>query len=446
MTASSPADPLRIQERLDFLQAGPETRAQLRAFQGLMRESVPAILAQFYGHLARYPELSKMFGPGGIERAKAAQSSHWARIFEGNFDTAYADSVRRIGLTHQKIGLEPRWYMGGYAMVTSALMAVAVKQHRKKPDQLIACIDALVKAIFLDMDFAISIYIEEDKAAHRRHLDELANAFESTVKSVVDDVSHAAVALKETSEVMSSAAEELGRQSEAVVSASEETSQNVQTVSAATEELTASIGEINGRTADAHRILTAAVAQAETVDARMQALNVAAQEIGQVVKLISAIAGQTNLLALNATIEAARAGEAGKGFAVVASEVKHLATQTAKATEEIGAKIAAIQEASSGSAEAIKSVVGTVHQVNEISTAIASAVEEQSAATKEIARNVEHAATGSQAVANNILGIAEAAKEAGRSADSVLSSANALDQNGGRLADEVQKFLDRIRA
>jgi methyl-accepting chemotaxis protein len=446
MTDAQPSDPLNIEERLGFLQAGPETRAQLRAFKGLVEENIPAILARFYNHLGRYPELTRMFGSGGMERARGAQSRHWGRIFDGNFDEAYADSVRRIGLTHQKIGLEPRWYMGGYAMVTSALLAVAVKAHRKKPDRLIACIDALVKAIFLDMDFAISIYIDEDKAAHRKHLDELASAFEGSVKNVVDEVSGAAVTLKETSQVMSSAAEELGRQSEVVVATSEETSHNVETVSAATEELTASIGEINARTTDSGRILTAAVSQAETVNARMDALNAAAKEIGQVVKLISDIASQTNLLALNATIEAARAGAAGKGFTVVASEVKSLASQTAKATEEIGAKIAAIQEASSGSADAIRSVVDTVHRVSEISTAIASAVEEQSAATKEIARNVEHAAAGSRAVVGNIHGISEAAQGTGRSAESVLSSADALDRNGSRLKDEVHKFLARIRA
>jgi methyl-accepting chemotaxis protein len=172
----------------------------------------------------------------------------------------------------------------------------------------------------------------------------------------------------------------------------------------------------------------------------------AAQRIGDVVKLISAIAGQTNLLALNATIEAARAGESGRGFAVVASEVKALATQTAKATEEIGTQITAIQGATQLSVEAIAGITGTISQVSEIASAIASAVEQQSAATREIAQNVSEAARGSSEVSANIIGVQDAARQTGVAATHVVTSSEELSRHGDTLKTQVEAFLREVRA
>lgn len=189
-----------------------------------------------------------------------------------------------------------------------------------------------------------------------------------------------------------------------------------------------------------------AVSQANQTNDRIKDLGESSAEIGQVIKVITSIAQQTNLLALNATIEAARAGEAGKGFAVVANEVKELARQTAKATEEISQKIEAIQSSTGGAITAIKSIGETISKINEISTTIASAVEEQSAATSEISRNVAEAAKGTAEVSNNITGVSQAADEAGRSAGDILAAASGLSQESVKLDAVATKFLERMRA
>jgi methyl-accepting chemotaxis protein len=285
-----------------------------------------------------------------------------------------------------------------------------------------------------------------NEAERRRAMIALAEGFEGSVGSVVKGVGSAATELQATAQSMSATAEQTTRQSTAVAAASEETTQNVQTVASASEELSASISEISNQVAESTRIVGEAVSQANATNEKVRGLADAAQKIGAVVSLINEIAGQTNLLALNATIEAARAGEAGKGFAVVASEVKILATQTAKATDEIASQVRAIQEATSGSAQAIESITRTIGRVSEISTTIASAVEEQGAATQEISRNVQQAAAGSQEISTNISGVTEAARQTGTAAAQVLRSADELSQSGSLLQRQVDEFLRTVRA
>ncbi|MDX1484058.1 MAG: methyl-accepting chemotaxis protein [Alphaproteobacteria bacterium] len=274
----------------------------------------------------------------------------------------------------------------------------------------------------------------------------LADDFESNVKSVVDAVSASATEMQSTAESMSATAEETNRQSSAVAAASEQATNNVQTVASAAEELSASVSEIGTQVSQSTKIAENAVDQAQQTNDQIQELAEAAQKIDEVVKLISDIAGQTNLLALNATIEAARAGDAGKGFAVVASEVKSLANQTAKATEEIAAQIAAVQTATTNAVSAIESISKVIAEINEISTTVASAVEEQGAATQEIARNVQEAAAGTKEVSSNITGVTTAAAETGTSATEVLEAAAELSKQSAALAGQVDDFLAQVRA
>jgi methyl-accepting chemotaxis protein len=283
-------------------------------------------------------------------------------------------------------------------------------------------------------------------AARRTELIRFADQFEAAVGSIVSNVSASAVQLETAAGTLTRTAETTQNLSSHVAGASEEASSNMQSVATATEELSASVDEIGRRVKESSRIADAAVRQAEQTDARIGKLSLAAQEIGDVVKLITAIADQTNLLALNATIEAARAGDAGRGFAVVASEVKSLASQTAKATDEISNHISGMQGATQESVAAIKEIGGTIGQISEIASTIASAVEQQSSATQEIARSVQNVAQGTQEAAASVMQVNHGATETGSASEEVLNSARSLSAESTRLREELDRFMANIRA
>jgi methyl-accepting chemotaxis protein len=274
----------------------------------------------------------------------------------------------------------------------------------------------------------------------------LADNFETRIRGIVDVLSGAATQMQSTARSMSETADSTREQSLAVASGANQATANVQTVAAASEELSASISEIGRQVTQAATVSKKAADEGERTNATVAGLAEAAQKVGEVVKLINDIASQTNLLALNATIEAARAGDAGKGFAVVASEVKSLANQTAKATDEIRAQIAAIQSETNSAVDAIRNISTTILEVNEISSSIAAAVEEQTAATQEITRNVQQAASGTQDVSRNIDGVSKAVEKSGSTATDVLAAADDLAEQSQALRREVDQFLMTVRA
>jgi methyl-accepting chemotaxis protein len=291
----------------------------------------------------------------------------------------------------------------------------------------------------------------QDQAARQatertQKMEEIISSFDADVNTALETVSSAAAEMRGSAESMSKTAQKTSEQTSTVATASDEASNNIQTVASAAEELSASVGEINRQVRESSAIADKAVQEAAATNEKVQGLADAAQKIGDVVNLINDIASQTNLLALNATIEAARAGDAGKGFAVVASEVKSLATQTGKATEDIGGQIHEIQEATREAVQAIGGISDIISQISEISGAVSAAVEEQGTASREIAGNVAQAAAGTQEVSGNIMEVNQAASEAGETAAQVLNAADELGKQGDALRGKVDQFLQEIRA
>lgn len=306
--------------------------------------------------------------------------------------------------------------------------------------------------VFIDNERARRSLVETEQARQGQAVERatevqrLCADFEAQMAGMMDTIAGSAQALQAASADMTHGAQLTTDQSATVSTAAEEASSNVETVAAATEELSSSVSEINRQVMTSNEIAGEAARETDATNERMRELSEAAGRIGEVISLIQAIAEQTNLLALNATIEAARAGEAGRGFAVVASEVKELANQTTKATEQISTQITEIQSETTQAAEAISSVTETIARMTDIAAANAAAVEQQGAATAEIARNVSEASNGTARVSASIASVSEAAEGTRDAAATVDRSAAALEEDAGRLRGQVTSFLGAVKA
>ncbi len=446
------SDRISMRERCDFYRIDDLATDAIRQAKPSIMSALPGVLERFYGHIAEFPETARFFrDQAHVDHARQMQVRHWDLITDGRFDGAYLTSVTRVGETHNRLGLEPRWYIGAYGFLLSGLLEALspgeTRRFSRRPTQDAALLRrALVAAAMLDMDLAISVYIDAGKRDRRETLDRLAARAETSVSAIVDTCSVSVDQLREASGNLGETASRTTRRALEVRDVSGEASSNVGQVAAAAEELTASIQEIARQVREATRISGMAVESAGRSNAKIGSLTEASRRIGDIVKLISDIAGQTNLLALNATIEAARAGEAGRGFAVVAAEVKGLAEQTARATAEIASQIAEIQTATDESAEAIGGVTSTIESMNGIATAIAAAVEQQGMATDEISRNIAAASGGTARVSDSARGITDAAEETGSVADHVRELSSALEAEMKAMRDSMKEFVASVRA
>lgn len=392
-----------------------------------------------------------------MRRARDAQVKHWDAIAAADFDERYVQSVTRVGEVHHRLGLEPRWYIGGYSFILTGLLTAIEEAHasgllgakalgakaRKKKAKMLA---AVTKAALLDMDFAISFYLDAGKREKRQTLDELSSSFQRSIGKVADEVLAAAANLESVADVLTATAGVTEERALTAAGGSEETSGNVRSVAEAAKSLSCAIQEINLQVQQSAGVASDAVHQAECADARVKDLSTAASRIGEIVNIISDIARQTNLVALNATIEAARAGDAGKAFSVVATEVKQLANQTARATQEIGAQIVGIQTSIEDAVSMIKGTGSIINEISDISSIIAAAVEQQRAATQDMDKNLDSAARGTTTVSTILTEVHHGAGETRETSDRVLSSARSLVVEGTAFKNEVEKFVAKISA
>ncbi|TRO96364.1 chemotaxis protein [Glycocaulis profundi] len=453
MTRFTTAD---LEARFSFTGFDSEARDRLRALKPLVEAELPAILDAFYADIARHPEADEAFSDDAMRRhARDRQLEHWMRICEASFGDAYLASVERVGSAHARLELKPAWYFGGYAKLVSGMAGAVARRAFKSRGpfggakgaaELEAALDALIKAAMLDMDLCITTIEEMGRAARRAERDKLADAFERDVTAIVATLASASEELAVTARAMAQTADTTTETSATVAAAAEQASGTARTVSMAATELTRAISEISERATEAATTSSGASDDARATGQTMAELAAAADKIGEIVSLIDNVAEQTNLLALNATIEAARAGEAGKGFAVVASEVKSLASQTAKATEEISGQIANVQAVVKTAVAAIERVGRSVESVNGVSASISAAVEQQNAATSEISRNTEETAASAGSVSATINRVLEGARETSQSAEAVVSAAADLGRQAEQLRGGVSGFLEKIRA
>jgi methyl-accepting chemotaxis protein len=438
-------------ERLRFLGIDTATCKLLFQAKPIIAKFLPDIIESFYAHLGQWPNMTRMFrDQATMNHAKEHQLRHWMDLFSGDFGPSYFDSVRAIGKVHSTLGLEPRWYLGGYALTLSRLYAALLENqpmtwrpqaHMKQMAELMRAINL---AVMLDMDLVISSYLEENADRHNRRLVEIANELDQHVRSMVDGVALAATQLDDNAREMKNTADETNMRAQAAGNAAGQATDSVSHVASASQQLNSSIGEISAQVVQSAQVAKAAVDEVGTVDNSMRELADAASRINHVVDLINEIASQTNLLALNATIEAARAGDAGKGFAVVAGEVKQLAQQTARATEDIIRQVNEMQSRMSSAMDAINSIEATIRNMNHISGAIATAVEQQGAATREIARNVREAATATALVADNVTAVTAASGTVGETAKDLATASKELNHQADALRSGVRRFIEDL--
>jgi methyl-accepting chemotaxis protein len=380
-------------------------------------------------------------------RQSADYGEFWAKLNRGEYQ---AGEYRQIGKGGREV-----WIQGSYnpildpngkpfkvANYTTDVtpQKLAAEDLKRKVDSMLVVVSAAGEG---DLTREITVSGNDAIGQMGEGLDRFFTDLRQSIGSIGESAANLSAASEElttVSQQMSANAEETSAQATVVTKASEHVNKNLQTVATGTEEMGSCIREIAKNATESAKVATAAVRVAEATTATVAKLGESSTEIGQVIKVITSIAQQTNLLALNATIEAARAGEAGKGFAVVANEVKELAKETAKATEDISRKIEAIQDDTKAAVEAIASISGIINQVNDISTTIASAVEEQNATTNEMARNVSEAAQGSGEITQHIAGVAEAAASTTRGANDTQAAAQQLVETSKALRELVGKF------
>jgi methyl-accepting chemotaxis protein len=437
-----------LKNRLKFFRYTDEDRTLAHSVWPAIKEALPKILDQFYAHVKTVPHLAALVGDQQARLVKA-QMSHWEGLFATGPDEAYQERAVKIGLTHERIGLDPSWYIGGYSFALTQLTEMILTKRFMSSSKRLQAVQVMTKLVMLDMDVAISTYHEKmvtDALGRETELKAAIQEFQDVLGGTVGTLGTASEQLEASSGSLRRETGAIGERMVKMDNTSAETASGVQSSATATEEMSASILEIGRQAEQSRDMAIKAVAGARSTNDSVTKLAGFADQVGSVIGLISEIAAQTNLLALNATIEAARAGEMGRGFAVVAAEVKELASQTTKATEEITEQVASIQQATKQSVQDIDGITSIIGALSEIATGIASAVEQQAAATAEISSNVQIAAQGTQAFTDEITAVRGSVENVEGAVVTIQDMSTALKDQAGQLGLQAEQFFAKINS
>jgi methyl-accepting chemotaxis protein len=443
-------------DRLSFAALDADKQRLLAEASRDLEAELPEALEAFYRHMRGWSQLTAMFdSEPAMDRARRAQGDHWRRLFSGRFDVDYVESVRRVGRVHSRIGLDPRWYLGGYSYLLGRLLPGLARRALKGPlgwlvrrrtERLAALMTAVTQAALLDMELAVSVYLSENKAGFDRKLAQMGADFEARIGGLAESVASAAAELQATASSMSAASGESNTRMMTVAAAAEQTSAGISTVASGSEQLAAAIRTINARVAESATATDRAVSDARRTAGIVAQLAEATETVGNVTDMISALAVKTNMLALNAAVEAARAGEAGRTFEVVASQVKELAGQTASQTELIGAQIKRIQASVAEAVAAIGNISQTIEQVAGISQNIRAAVDEQRTATEDMTRSIGQTAQATQQVSDNLVNVSHNVEQTGVAAQQMRVATDQLSDQAQALTSAARAFVADIRA
>ncbi len=455
MSATATNSKLDREGRLKFLQVTEQEIQCMQEFLPHLAANLDPVFDGLYNHVAEWPGLlSKLGSQANIERIKGIQRQHWSNLFSGKFDDAYFERVTNIGRTHEHNKLEPRYYMGAYAYIMKRIIELVFQTYvqptangkkgtSQQSEQAAEVLKSVVSAVFLDMDLAISIYIDTFHNMAKDKLTEVTDSLSNVMNKVTQLDSNIGVSAAAVEEITTNIKQVehnsksvqnnvvqsnenssmMSEKMQSMAASAEEMSTSVRNVAESIRQMSLAMNEVSSNATKASSVTAKAAAKSENTRKIVETLSQSTAQIDKVVELIKGIASQTNLLALNATIEAASAGDAGKGFAVVANEVKELAKQSATATEDIRRQVETMQTNMSASMAAIGEISEIITEIDQISNNIASAVEEQSVTINQITSNVDSVSTASRDVSQIVQ---EAAKNSEKITTLMSSSTTAI--------------------